>query len=133
MRVRRVVIIDEACGYDARRMREYEDKSRIGRRYSLLRCNTASSTASRHTTILHCTPPTNARDAICCCMLRLRCGWQPTAARDALCFDEAVQYVFGDDEQVFDSSEAGVLFGRAAVDVRSTGRIVLDDGGSDFS
>jgi hypothetical protein len=129
-----VVIVDEAGGYDARRMCEHEDESRIGRRrYSLLRRNTASSTASRHTTILHCTPPTDARDAICRCMLRLRCGWQPAAARDALCFDEAVQYVFGDDKQVFDGSEAGVLFGRAAVDVRSTGRIVLDDGGSDFS
>jgi hypothetical protein len=66
-------------------------------------------------------------------MLSLRRGRQPPATRDALCVDETLHNVFGDDEQVLDGGEAGILFGRAAVDVTSTGRIVLDDCGPDFS
>jgi hypothetical protein len=66
-------------------------------------------------------------------MLSLRRGWQPPTTRDALCIDEALHNVFRDDEQVLDGGEAGILFRRAAMDVRSTGRIVLDNGGPDFS
>jgi hypothetical protein len=66
-------------------------------------------------------------------MLCCRRGWQPPAARDALGFDEAIQDVFRDYKQVLDSREARVFLSRAAVDVRSTGRIVLDNSGPDFS
>jgi hypothetical protein len=66
-------------------------------------------------------------------MLRLRRCWQPSATRDALCIDKPLHNILGDDKQVFDRSEARVFLGGAAVNVRSTGRIVLDDGGSNFS
>lgn len=66
-------------------------------------------------------------------MLSLRCRWQPAAACDALRVKESVQYVFRDDEEVLDGSQPRVFLRRAAVNVRSTRWIVLDDGGPDFS
>lgn len=66
-------------------------------------------------------------------MLRLRRCRQPTTARDTLRVDESLQEVFCDHKQMLESCEARVLLCRRAVDIRPTHRIVLDDGGSNFS
>lgn len=90
----------------------------------LHRRNTAPPRIANHT-------PT--RHAIRRCMLRLWGGRKPSATRYTLLFDEAAQNVFCDDEQMFDSREARVFFRGAAVHVRPTRRIVLDDGGANFA
>ena len=66
-------------------------------------------------------------------MLRLRCCRQPPTAGDALGIHQVLQDGFGDDEKVLDGREPAVLLGRRAVDVRPTGRVVLDDRGANFS
>jgi hypothetical protein len=66
-------------------------------------------------------------------MLSLRSRGQPATARNSLCVQEPLKDVFRDDEQMFDSTQTRVLLGGRAVNVRSTGRIVLHDRGADFS
>ena len=63
----------------------------------------------------------------------LRCRRQPSATCNALCIDKALEQILGNDEQVFDGSEARGLLCGCAVNVGSTRRIVLDDCGSNFS
>jgi hypothetical protein len=105
--------------------------------HSLLRRNTAPATILHttpcHTSSAHCTSTVSARDAVRCRMLCLSSCWQPTTAGNALCIKQSLEYIFSNNKQMLNSSETTVLFCRAAVNVRSTTRIVLDDGGSNFA
>ena len=96
-------------GYALRREKEVRKEGDDGR--SLLLWRDAAPPTIHHTpryTAIptHHTPPIRTCNAVCCCMLRLGSSGQPPATCDAFCIDESVQYILGDDKQVFDGSEA---------------------------
>jgi len=66
-------------------------------------------------------------------MLTLRCSRQPPRTRNALFVYQALEYILGYDEEVFDGAEARVFFCGAAVDVGTAVGIVLNDGGGDLA
>jgi len=101
---------------------------------SLDRRNTAPTTV--HSARSHTAIPTHRarwRHSVRCRMLGLRGRRQPATAGDTFLLNEAKEDILGDYKQVFAGSETRVFLGRAAVYERPTRRIVLHDGGSNFS